>query len=164
MSIDLWQIFISITHTLTGFRQLKKFKRNCSKTKRTRFTIAKKVKILDLVKSNGIPRTGICKNYKIAFERKIRKSLIWIETQDTWSTILPTMTWNMKITTQRAAQNWIWSLFWLIIANYFWKPNRGCFWREKSHFIYTSLHHKKNIQKHYFSFIFLSKVSKWCTE
>ena len=38
---------------------------NFGKTKRTRFTIAKEVEILDLDKSDSIPRTKIWKNYKI---------------------------------------------------------------------------------------------------
>ena len=82
MSVDLWLVFISIIHSVSGSRQSKKFKMNSGKTKRTRFAIAKKIEILDLVKSGTIPRTEICKNYKIAsstlhtflkFERKIRK-------------------------------------------------------------------------------------------
>ena len=107
------------THYLTGFRQSKKFKRNYSKTKRMRFTIAKKVEILDLVKSNSIPRTEICKNYKI-----------------TSSTLHLFFKFERQVCEHSFGEE------------------------KKSRFIYKSLHHKKNIQKHYFSFIFLSKVSK----
>ena len=73
MSIDFWRIFISITHSLTSIlvsdNQRSEWMNelmNFGKTKRTRFTIAKKVEILDLVKSGSVPRKKICKNYKIA--------------------------------------------------------------------------------------------------